>query len=76
MIPGLNMERVRVIMKKNRKKIDQDLRTTLQHVNPTQKIIDLETELEGARREVSKHILSEKELIDLRHKHETRIIEL
>lgn len=52
-IPGLNMERVRIIMKKNRNKLNQQERSnsnSMVHVNPTQKIIDLEVELENTTR--------------------------
>lgn len=60
----MNMERVRIIMKKNRNKMDQQERSNnaVAHVNPTQKIIDLEVELAYTTKELSKCMLKEKEL--------------
>ena len=51
------MKRVRTIMKKNQKKMDEESRAPIQHINPTQKIIDLESELDVTKRQLSKFIL-------------------
>lgn len=37
-IPKLNMQKVRTLMKKNRNKMDLDMKKNV-HVNPTQKIL-------------------------------------
>lgn len=44
-LPTLPFGRVRELMRKNAKKMDKELKTNVVHVNPTQKIIELESEL-------------------------------
>ena len=56
-VPYLNMKKVREMMAKREEKMRKEWEQEKHHVNPTNKIIQLETELEITRKELSNQTL-------------------
>lgn len=56
-VPYLNMVKVREIMAKRENKMRKEIEADNRHINPTDKIIKLETELEITRKELTNQSL-------------------
>ena len=56
-VPFLNMKRVRELMAKREEKMKKEIEAEGHHVNPTNKIIQLETELDITRKELTSTML-------------------
>jgi hypothetical protein len=63
-VPYLNMKKVRELMMKREEKLKKEIEAEGHHVNPTNKIIQLESELDITRKELTSQMLKFRTMIE------------
>lgn len=75
-VPYLNMKKVRELMMKREEKMRKEIEAEGHHINPTNKIIQLEHELAITRKEVTSQMLKFRIMIDENKRMTQHIAEL